>query len=1256
MNSLHFLGRVALFILLGASPVVAAHTWQFRSPTPTGNRMESFAYGNGTFVGVGEHADVVTSPDGTDWTERFTGVAGELLRVIFDGTHFVAVGRGLDTAARGCVLRSADGVNWTSQSTPTVLLDLAYGNGVYVAIAEPATGATGNGFMTSTDGVTWTARTVAYDVKRVLFTAGRFVAPDLKGHVVTSTDGVSWIGATVAPDISEYRLGFAASPEMFLLSYPTGHTFASPDGTTWTEVTASMPTAWGGSTAAPMLSSDGTLGYAAGYFYASQSYDLPPLRSPDGRTWTKIVTNPRLNYETLAVGAGTLVAAEVGMINYEYANAKAYEIHTSTDGIEWTELGRAVVSPRYDARLVFGLGRFFLDHAISLDGFSWSLAPESFIPTHGVADHVFHVETNSARDLVTASSDGLTSAPVDLKLAHPLAVASGAGIYVWVGRNGEISTSVNGIDWTARTSGTTNALNAVTYAFNRFIAIGDRGTVLTSPDGMTWVKLADPAIATFDFKAIAASPDRVVLGAATDAVASATSALPDGTPIVVRGQPGFTSLAYFDGEFLATGASSIYPYFAPPMWLVRSSDGITWTAPATPLGGLHGLTIAIGNGTALVGGMAARSDEYYRRQYYALIQAVSTEAAVAPTISFPPPSISRPAGETAVFMVGLVATGPLTYQWRHAGVAIAGATDPVLRLTLVEAADAGDYTVTVTNSAGSATSVAATLTVTPAVPLAITRQPADAEVGNYTPVELSVEVSGSGPVIYQWRKNGAPIYGAMNSTYQLTAASPWAASADGDYDVVVTAPHSNITSRVARVVWGGITTEITALGNTRTPIGGSISITVHATGLHPPFTYQWGHQSGPDIPGAVYPTLALENITSADAGSYAVTVYDSAGHHEYANFQLIVVPDGSSQITIASQPAEQAVREGDAATLSVTVQGSAGYTYQWRHEGQPIRGATSSQLTIPAVNATTAGEYDVVIYAPDGSAVVSRSASVGVGESRLVNLSVLGFAGTGEETFIQGIVLRGGTADDQRRPLIRSVGPGLVPLNVEGALSDPSLKVLNASGTTVAINEDWSAPLRFGVTAAATAADMANCGAFPLVAGSADAALRLLVTGGGTFTIHASDAAGRSGRVLNEVYFDHPALRLMNLSARSRVSPGAGVLIAGFVIRGTAPINVLIRGVGPGLTAQGVIHPVANPKLTLLDHAGAVVDENDNWEQATNLAEMRSAMQSAGAFALAAGSADAAMFRRLAPGIYTVHVSSVDGSPGIALVELYDVK
>ena len=112
-------------------------------------------------------------------------------------------------------------------------------------------------------------------------------------------------------------------------------------------------------------------------------------------------------------------------------------------------------------------------------------------------------------------------------------------------------------------------------------------------------------------------------------------------------------------------------------------------------------------------------------------------------------------------------------------------------------------------------------------------------------------------------------------------------------------------------------------------------------------------------------------------------------------------------------------------------------------------------------------------------------------------------------------------------------------------------------------------------------------------------------------------------------------------------------MISGFVIAGgNTAERLLLRGVGPGLTKFGATGVVADPSVALYDAEGRALGTNDNW--VSSVSTISAAALRAGAFALDAGSRDAAVLATLSSGAYTIQVSA--GTTGTALLEIYEVR
>jgi hypothetical protein len=327
---------------------------------------------------------------------------------------------------------------------------------------------------------------------------------------------------------------------------------------------------------------------------------------------------------------------------------------------------------------------------------------------------------------------------------------------------------------------------------------------------------------------------------------------------------------------------------------------------------------------------------------------------------------------------------------------------------------------------------------------------------------------------------------------------------------------------------------------------------------------------------------------------------------------------------------------GQSGTLSISASGTAPLAYQWRRDGVAIPGATGSTLTLAAVTQASAGKYTVVVSNPAGS-VTSNEATVVVAEplaARIGNVSIRTTLAA-RQVLIVGLTMSGG----EKPVLMRAVGPGLGAFGVTGVMPDPTLGLYNGN-LPIAANDNWG-----GGADLLTAA--ASVGAFPLGATSKDAVLLRSLSGGRTLQVQGAEA----GNVLVEAYdagSGHTP-RLVNVSARNISGSGEDALIAGFSILGNTSKRILIRAVGPTLGSFGVLGAQVDPKLEVYSDSKRIAD-NDNWP-----ASLASVFDMVGAFALSAGSRDAAVELTLAPGGYTVHVSPASGGAGEVLIEIYEV-
>lgn len=122
-----------------------------------------------------------------------------------------------------------------------------------------------------------------------------------------------------------------------------------------------------------------------------------------------------------------------------------------------------------------------------------------------------------------------------------------------------------------------------------------------------------------------------------------------------------------------------------------------------------------------------------------------------------------------------------------------------------------------------------------------------------------------------------------------------------------------------------------------------------------------------------------------------------------------------------------------------------------------------------------------------------------------------------------------------------------------------------------------------------------------------------------------------------------------NISTRLQVGINADVLIGGFIIKGTTPKRVAVRGIGPSLAAVGLTGVLADPVIELHDQSGAVIAQNDNWQSSDLRVDL------IGSGVAPADPKEAALIAYLNPGNYTAVVQGVGGGTGIGLVEAFDL-
>jgi hypothetical protein len=124
---------------------------------------------------------------------------------------------------------------------------------------------------------------------------------------------------------------------------------------------------------------------------------------------------------------------------------------------------------------------------------------------------------------------------------------------------------------------------------------------------------------------------------------------------------------------------------------------------------------------------------------------------------------------------------------------------------------------------------------------------------------------------------------------------------------------------------------------------------------------------------------------------------------------------------------------------------------------------------------------------------------------------------------------------------------------------------------------------------------------------------------------------------------------LAQLSTRGHVGTGDAVLIGGFIIQGSAPKKMIIRAIGPSLSARGISGALEDPTLDLYDGSGALLQSNDDWQSSQQQEIIATSVAPT-------NPKESAVVANLSPGAYTAIVRGTSQTTGLALVELYDLE
>ncbi|MFM5917119.1 MAG: autotransporter domain-containing protein [Novosphingobium sp.] len=366
---------------------------------------------------------------------------------------------------------------------------------------------------------------------------------------------------------------------------------------------------------------------------------------------------------------------------------------------------------------------------------------------------------------------------------------------------------------------------------------------------------------------------------------------------------------------------------------VNSASSITATAPAGAAG-----TVDVQVVNAFTFSSPSAADQF-----------TYTSSAVAPTVTQNPANVSVNAGQVATFTAAATGSPTPTVQWQQStnGGAtftnIAGATSTTLSFTALGSQNGNQFRAVFTNATGSATTTAATLTVSAAP--TVTQNPTNQTVNAGGNVSFTAAATGSPAPTVQWQQStdgGASftnIAGATSATLSFTALG----SQNGNqFRAVFTNSAGSATTTAATLTVNSAPSVTQNPASQTVNAGGNVSFTAAATGSPTP-TVQWqqstdGGATFQNIAGATATTLSFTALGSQNGNQFRAVFTNSAGSATTTAAALTV----QTAPVITLQPVDATAAPGQGITVSAAATGNPTPTVAWVFSAD--NGATFNSL------------------------------------------------------------------------------------------------------------------------------------------------------------------------------------------------------------------------------------------------------------------------------------------------------------------------
>lgn len=258
----------------------------------------------------------------------------------------------------------------------------------------------------------------------------------------------------------------------------------------------------------------------------------------------------------------------------------------------------------------------------------------------------------------------------------------------------------------------------------------------------------------------------------------------------------------------------------------------------------------------------------------------------------------------------------------------------------------------------------------------------------------------------------------------------------------------------------------------------------------------------------------------------------------------------------------------------------------------------------------------------------------------LLNISTRTQVLTVDKVLIGGFII---TGSDPMRVIIRGIGPSLNGVGV--TLQDPMLELHHGSAT-IAFNDNWRAnQAEVEATGIPPTNDFESAIVTTLAPGAYTAVLKGTNDGTGVGVVEVYDLSQTANS------------KLGNISTRGFLDTGNNVMIGGLIVSGGiggGNARVIVRAIGPSLSASGIQDALQDPNLELHNGSGATINSNDNWKTHPDGSSQQGEIEATGI--PPTNDLESALVQVLAPGNYTVIVRGANSTSGVAVVEAYTLQ